>query len=101
MIGLIVLDDETPMSETWHLISLVAIAVVTCGLALAWVERNARLVETDGIDRSNTYHILLDTADGPSAATITRKIRSAQETAPAAERATDVRLPASQTMART
>ena len=58
MIGLIALDYEAPMSRTWHLILLVAIAAVICGLALAWVERNARFVETDGIDGLSTYHIL-------------------------------------------
>lgn len=100
MIGLIALDDKTPMSETWHLIVLVVIAAATCGLALAWIERNPRLVETDGIDGTCSYHILLDTADGLCAETVTQGIRATQEKAPAAERAADVHSPASQTMIR-
>ena len=87
------------MSRTWHLILLVAIAAVICGLALAWVERNARFVETDGIDGLSTYHILLDTADGLSAEKIKREVYPTRERMPAAERATAVCSPAGQTVA--
>ncbi len=99
MIGLIVLDDVVPMTETGHLVLLAAIALVTCGLALAWMERNARFVETDGLDGLSTYRVLLDTAADPSAEPVVQEAPLAREKLPAAERDTAVRSPARQTMA--
>lgn len=99
MIGLIVLDDVVPMTETGHLVLLAAIALVTCGLALAWMERNARFVETDGLDGLSPYRVLLDTAADPSAEPAVREAPLAREKLPAAERDAAVRPPARQTMA--
>ncbi len=82
-VGLIVLDAVEPLSETWHLILLAAIVVAICRLALTWVERNARLVETDGFDRLRTYRIWLDTADGASAEQVVRVTCQAQGRTPA------------------
>jgi hypothetical protein len=98
MIGLMVLDAVAPMTETEHRVLLTAIALVTCGLALAWIERNARCVETDGLDVLSTYRVLLDTAAGPSAEPVVREAPLARDTLPAAERDTAVRSPAGQTM---
>ncbi len=49
-IGLIVLDDAAPMSETWHMIVLGVIVVVICVLADGWVKRNYLLLEHKGAD---------------------------------------------------
>jgi hypothetical protein len=51
MIALMVIDVDAAMSQTWHLILLAGIVLVVCGLALAWVDRNPRLVECGGLDR--------------------------------------------------
>ena len=78
MIGLMVLDDVVPMTETGHLVLLAAIALVICGLALAWIERNARFIETDGLDGLSTYRVLLDTAAGPSAEPLVQEAHQAR-----------------------
>ncbi len=99
MIGLIALDDDMPMSETRHLVLLAAIAAVICGLALAWIERNARLVETDGLDGLSTYRVLLDTAEGASAEPVVQETFRTQDRTPAPGRDAAVPAAASQTMA--
>ncbi len=94
MIGLMVLDDVVPMTETGHLVLLAVIVLVTCGLAVAWTERNVRLVETDGLDELSTYRVLLDTADGPSGGPITQEACQEREALPAGERELAARPPA-------
>ena len=48
MIALMVIDADGAMSQTWHLILLAGIVCTVCALALAWVDKNPRLVERDG-----------------------------------------------------
>jgi cell division protein FtsL len=48
-VGLILIEDNAEMSDTWHLIFLAVIAVVICAAALLWIEHHPRLVETDGV----------------------------------------------------
>jgi hypothetical protein len=48
MIALMVIDDDAPMSQTWHLILLAGIVYIVCALALSWVDKNPRLVERGG-----------------------------------------------------
>ena len=64
MVGLIVLDDEAPLSETWHMLLLATIAVVICVLAATWTERNHELIERDGADALVTYRPLPGTLEG-------------------------------------
>jgi len=63
MVGLMVLDDDTPMSETGHLVLLAAIAVLICVLAVAWAERNHELVEREGADALVAYRPLPGTLE--------------------------------------
>ena len=49
MIALIVIDVDAAMSQTWHLILLAGIVYSVSALALAWVDRNPRLVERAGL----------------------------------------------------
>lgn len=67
-IGLIVLDDDARLSETWHLVVLAAIALLICGLALSWSESNSELMEREGVDALITYRPFLGAA-GTSDAT--------------------------------
>jgi len=48
MIALMVIDVDSAMSQTWHLILLAGIACTVCALAVAWVDRNPWLVELGG-----------------------------------------------------
>ncbi len=79
MIGLIVLDDVVPITEAGHLVVLAAIVFVICGLAVAWVDRNARFIETDGLDGLSAYCILFDTAVSPSDEPIMQEARRERE----------------------
>jgi hypothetical protein len=63
LVALIVLDDNAPLSETWHMILLGAIVVGVCVLAMRWVERNPGLVECEGADSLVTYRPLPGTLD--------------------------------------
>lgn len=65
LIGLMVLDETIPVSETWHNILLIGIIFLISYLALAWVERNPRLVERSGIDSPVTYRIVRGEAFRP------------------------------------
>ena len=64
MVALIVLDDDAPLTKTWHMILLGAIAVVICMVALIWVEREQELVEREGADALVTYRPLPGTLEG-------------------------------------
>ena len=66
-VALIVLDDEAPFSETWHLVLLAAIVVVICVLAVAWAERNAELMEREGADALVSYRPLPGTIEAMGA----------------------------------
>jgi hypothetical protein len=48
MIALMVIDADGAMSQMWHLILLAGIVCTVCALALAWVDKNPRLVERHG-----------------------------------------------------
>jgi hypothetical protein len=48
MIALMVIDDDAPMSQTWHLILLAGVVCTVCALAIAWVDSNPLLVERAG-----------------------------------------------------
>jgi hypothetical protein len=65
--ALMVLDDDAPMSETWRLILLGGIVVVICVLAVAWTERNAGLVEREGVDAMINYRPLPGTIEAMGA----------------------------------
>jgi hypothetical protein len=54
-VALMVFDDEAPLSEMWRLILLAAIVLVICVLAVAWAERNSRLMEREGADALISY----------------------------------------------
>ena len=72
MVALMVIDDGADMSQTWHLILLVGIAVAVCALALSWIDRHPRLVERGGAG-------LTDSGDGASATRVTRRLHVAVE----------------------
>lgn len=57
-VALIVLDDDAPLTQTWHSLLLAGIAVVICLLALRWVERNPGLVAGEGADAEVVYRTL-------------------------------------------
>jgi hypothetical protein len=61
-IGLIVLDNDARLPETWHLVLLSAIAMLICGLALIWSERNSELIEREGVDARVTYRLFSGSA---------------------------------------
>jgi hypothetical protein len=79
MVGLIVLDDEAPLSDTWHMILLGVIVVVVCVLAVSWVERNHMLVEREGADADAlvAYRALPGTIEGAVADRADRESRQA------------------------
>ena len=56
MIALMVIDADGAMSQTWHLILLAGIVCTVCALALAWVDKNPRLVERER-KRQRPYRI--------------------------------------------
>jgi hypothetical protein len=64
---LMVLDDDAPMSETWHYLLLAAIVVAVCVLALAWTERNPELIEREGADALVSYRPLPGTIEAMGA----------------------------------
>ena len=47
---LLVADGATGHGETWHTLVSIGIAVLACGLAWLWSERNADLVGAQGVD---------------------------------------------------
>jgi hypothetical protein len=72
MIVLMVIDDNADMSQTWHLILLMGIAVSICALALSWVNGHPLLVERGGAG-------LTDSGDGAPAPRVTRRLHVAVE----------------------
>ena len=66
-VALMVLDDEAPFSEVWRLVLLAGIVVVICVLAVAWAERNFRLMEREGADALVSYRPLPGTIEAMGA----------------------------------
>jgi len=66
-VALMVLDDESPFSQTWRLVILAAIVVVICVLAVAWAERNPELMEREGADALVSHRPLPGTIEAMGA----------------------------------
>ena len=50
VVGLLVLDDDAPMSPIWHQVFAIAIVLVAGAVALAWVESNPRAMMGDDVE---------------------------------------------------
>jgi hypothetical protein len=68
---LLFLDEDAPMGDTVRMVILGAIVLLICALALLWIERHRRLVESEGVDSLRGHYLLQgmtprweDTRDG-------------------------------------
>lgn len=55
---LLFLDEDIPMDGTLRMVMLGAIVLLICALAVRWIERHPRLVETEGVDSLRGHHLL-------------------------------------------
>jgi hypothetical protein len=58
-LGLLFVADGAPgHGETWHTVVSIGVAVLACGLAWLWSERNADLVGSQGVDAQAEEKVL-------------------------------------------
>jgi hypothetical protein len=56
--ALLFLDDDIPMCQTLRAVLLGAIVILICALAVLWIERNPRIVESEGVDSLRGHYLL-------------------------------------------
>jgi hypothetical protein len=56
--ALLLLDEEASMGDTVRVVILGVIVLIVCALALLWIERNPRLVESEGVDSLRGHYLL-------------------------------------------
>jgi hypothetical protein len=55
---LLFFDEDIPMDDTLRMVILGAIVVLICALAMRWIERHPRLIESEGVDSLRGHHLL-------------------------------------------
>jgi hypothetical protein len=56
--SLLFLDEDLPMGNTVRMVILGAIVLLICALAVMWIERHPRLVESQGVDSLRGHYLL-------------------------------------------